>query len=199
MCVCVCACMRACVCVRARVCVCARVCARVCVCVCACVSACVRACVCVSLASDSSETVEVTIVKHGTVTASDMKMHHMLIISTLTFIQGHTGLNDENNQCFKTYSSNDNEVCCEDSPTKGLNDHCQTDDLVLHSRSQVRLKLDYFLICNISDNISAITFTLGMTIDLWMPYLLMLVSVTLVQGYSGSANANISALHALGN
>ena len=45
--------------------------------------------VCLPLASDSSEAVEVTIVKLGTVTASDMRMHHMLII--LTFIQGHTG------------------------------------------------------------------------------------------------------------
>ena len=39
-------------------------------------------CVCVSLASDSSETVEVISVNHGTVTASDMRMHHVLIILT---------------------------------------------------------------------------------------------------------------------
>ena len=39
---------------------------------------------------------------------------------------------------------------------------------VIHSRSQVRLKLDYFKNCNTSDNISAITFKLGMTV--WMPY-----------------------------
>ena len=43
-----------------------------------------------SLASESSETVEV---KLGTVTASDMKMHLVLNIVTLTFIQGHTDLN----------------------------------------------------------------------------------------------------------
>ena len=54
--------------------------------------------------------------------------------------------------------------------TKGLYDHCQSDDLDLHSRSQVRLQLDIFLTCNISDNIQAITFKLGMTVDLWMPY-----------------------------
>ena len=33
------------------------------------------------------------------------------------------------------------------------------DDLDLHSKSQVRLKLDYFLTCNISDNIQAMTDT----------------------------------------
>ena len=35
------------------------------------------------------------------------------------------------------------------------------------------------------------TFKLGMTVDLWMPYLLMLVSMTLtlMQGHSGSAKA----------
>ena len=66
-------------------------CVSVCVCVCMCVS------VCVSLASDSSETVEVIIVKLSTMTTSDMRMHHMLIILTVTFIQGHTDLNHENN------------------------------------------------------------------------------------------------------
>ena len=35
-----------------------------------------------SLASDSSETIDVTIIKLGTVTASDMVMHHVLIILT---------------------------------------------------------------------------------------------------------------------
>ena len=35
---------------------------------------------CLSLASDSSETVKVTIIKLGTVTASDMRMYHVLII-----------------------------------------------------------------------------------------------------------------------
>ena len=55
--------------------------------------------VCVSLASDSSETVEVIIIKLDTVTASDMLMHHVLIILILTFTQGHTYLNHENNKC----------------------------------------------------------------------------------------------------
>ena len=34
---------------------------------------------------------------------------------------------------FTNYSSNAYQVCCEDSPTKGLYDNCQSDDLDLHS------------------------------------------------------------------
>ena len=55
--------------------------------------------VCGSLASDSSETTDVIILKLGMVTASDMEMHHMLIILTLAFIQGRMDLNHENNKC----------------------------------------------------------------------------------------------------
>ena len=40
--------------------------------------------------SDSSETVEVIVVKLGTLTASFARMHHVLIILALTLIQGHT-------------------------------------------------------------------------------------------------------------
>ena len=54
---------------------------------------------CVSLSNDSSEAVEVNIVKLGTVNDSDMGMYHVLIILTLPFIQGHTYLNHENNTC----------------------------------------------------------------------------------------------------
>ena len=46
--------------------------------------------VCVSPASDSSETIEVIIIKLGMVTSSDMVMHHVLIILILTCIQGHS-------------------------------------------------------------------------------------------------------------
>ena len=107
---------------------------------------------------------------HSTVTASDMRMHHILIILTLTFIQGHTDQNENNVLLFKklNYSSNAHQVCCEDSLTKGLHDHCQSDDL--DSRSQVGLTLNYFLTCDVSDNVTAIEhFKLGMTVDLWMP------------------------------
>ena len=61
--------------------------------------ACVRACVCACVLSDSSETVQVIIVKLSTVTASDnMVIHHVLLILTLTFIQGYTDRNHENNK-----------------------------------------------------------------------------------------------------
>ena len=83
--VCVCACVRVCVCLRA------------CVCVCACLSVCLS--VCLSLASDSSEPVKVTIITLGTETTSDMALHQVLIILTLTFIQGHTDINHENHKC----------------------------------------------------------------------------------------------------
>ena len=46
--------------------------------------------------------------------ASDMRMHHMLIILTLTFIHGHTDLSRENNKCSFAHH-----VCCEGTLTKG--------------------------------------------------------------------------------
>ena len=57
--------------------------------------------VCVSLTSDSSKTIKVIIIKLGMVTASDMVMHHVLIILTVTFteLQGYIDLNHENNKC----------------------------------------------------------------------------------------------------
>ena len=63
----------------------------------ACVRACACACVHLSLASDSSETIEV-IIKLGVAIASDMLTQHVLIILTLTF-RGYTYLNRENNRC----------------------------------------------------------------------------------------------------
>ena len=62
-----------------------------------CLSVClsVFVCVCVSLTSDSSET---TLIKLGRVPSSDMRMHHVLIIFTLTYIQGLTELLRKNNK-----------------------------------------------------------------------------------------------------
>ena len=74
---------------------------------------CVCVCVCPS-PSDFSETVEVIIVKRSTMTTPDMGMHHVLIILTLTFIQGHTDLKHEDNNMFdyvRNYSSNAHQVC----------------------------------------------------------------------------------------
>ena len=75
-------------------------------------------------------------------------------------------------------------------------DHCLSDDLDLHPRSRVRLKLDYFSTCDNSDNV------LSYYIQTWHDsrlmnaiiiclYYVMLVSMTLtlMQGHSGSANA----------
>ena len=103
------------------------------------------------------ETVEVIIIKLGTVTSSDLLMHYMLIILTLTFIQfqGHTDLNQENNKCL--IISETIQVIPIEFPVKivplKVYDHCQSDDLDLHSGHKCVLRLDYFLTCNILDNI----------------------------------------------
>ena len=51
-----------------------------------------------------------------------MGMHHVLIILTLTFIQGRTDLNYESNKCsiISKTSSNAHQTCYEDDPIKGL-------------------------------------------------------------------------------
>ena len=82
-----CACVRAFVCV-CGVCLCMRACVRACLHLCVCVS-CLCVSLCVSLARDSSETIKAIIIKLGTVTASDIIMHRVLIILILTSIQDH--------------------------------------------------------------------------------------------------------------
>ena len=67
---------------------------RVLACVRACLCVCV--CVCVSFASYSSETIEIIIIKLATVGET---MHHVLIIMTLTFIQGQIDFNHDNRKC----------------------------------------------------------------------------------------------------
>ena len=52
---------------------------------------------------------------------------------------------------FRNHSSNAHQLYCEDSSTKGLYDHCQSNDLDLQGHKCV--KLDYLITCNISDNI----------------------------------------------
>ena len=63
--------------------------AQFCACVCVCV------CVCPSVAHNISERSEAIAIKFDPVTASVTRTHHMLIILTLTFIQGHTDVNHE--------------------------------------------------------------------------------------------------------
>ena len=62
----------------------------------------------------------------------------------------------------------------------------QSDDFALHSRSLLHLKLDKCLTCSctnmynshISDSSYGMAFKLGMTVDICMAYMLMLVLVT---------------------
>ena len=158
---------------------------------------------CLSLANDSSEIIKVTIMKLGTVTPSDIIMHHVLIILTLTFIQGHTDLNHENEKCSiisetvqqmliksavkivrlcNLFQSDDRQ----DSPTNGL-----------HSKSQVlRLNLGICLIYryynnHISDSVEATAFKLGMPVEVCIIYTLYMLmhvpmTMTLMKGHNGS-------------
>ena len=86
-----------------------------------------------------------------------MLMHHVLIILTLTLIQGrYTALNRGNNKHLiisKTIQAMPIKFAVKTAVIGCIYDHCQSDDLDLDSMSQVRLKVDYFLTCNISDNI----------------------------------------------
>ena len=50
---------------------------------------------------------------------------------------------------FKKVPSNAHQVYCEGSLTSGLYNRCQSNDLDLHSRSQLRLKFDTLLICSL--------------------------------------------------
>ena len=68
----------------------------------------------------------------------------------------------------------------------------QSDDLALHPRSQLHIKLDKCLTCTIIA-VWTMILKLGLTVDLCMTYLLMLVTMTLtlMQGHSGLEMANI--------
>ena len=155
-------------------------------------------CVCVFLANDSSETVQVFIIKVCMVTASNMRMHHVLITFTLTFIQGHTDLNHENNECLiisETVQAMAIKFAVKIVQLKVYIIFSQSNDLALHSKSQLHLKHDNCLTCIIIA-ISRTAFKLwhsNLAVDLCMAYLLIFVSMTLtlMQVHSGSAKANI--------
>ena len=105
---------------------------------------CVAMCLYVSLASDSSVTITVTIVKLGTMTASDMRLHHVLIMLTLTFIQGHTHINQENNKCSiisENVQATPIRVAVKIVRLKFYINFSQSDDPAPHPRPQLRLKL----------------------------------------------------------
>ena len=91
---------------------------------------------CLLLASDSSETVQVIIIQFGTVTASDIIMHHVLIILTLTFVQGHTDLNNEN-KCLiisETVQTMPIKFAVKIVRLKVYMIFSQSDDIAVHSR-----------------------------------------------------------------
>ena len=78
-----------------------------------------------------------------------MIMQHVLIILTLTSIQGHTGRNHEKNKCL---------IISETILAMPIKYALQIVRLKIYmtiasSRSQVRLKLDYYLTCSISNPI----------------------------------------------
>ena len=66
-------------------------------------------------------------------------------------------------------------------PTNGLYHiiFSQSDDLDLQSRSQLRLTFDNCFLTNISDNISAMAFKLGMAVDMHGTSIFMHVATTL--------------------
>ena len=124
----------------------------------------------------SSETIEiVVIIKLGMVTASDMRMYRVLIILTLTFIQGHADLNHENNKCSETVQATPIKFAVKIVRLKDYAICSQCEDLSLHSRSQLCLKLDKCYTCTIVA-ISRTVFLklfmpqLGMPTDLCMAY-----------------------------
>ena len=85
-----------------------------------------------------------------------MIIHHVLTILTLTFIQGHTDLDLENNKCLIISENIQAMLVKFTVKIVGLKVYmtiARPMTFNLHSRLQVRLKLDYFLTCNISDNI----------------------------------------------
>ena len=94
---------------------------------------------------DSPETINVIIINLGMVIASDMVMHHMLIILTLTFVQGCTDLKHANNKCSiisETVETIPIMFAVKIVQLKVYIMLSQSDDLALHSRSQLRLKHD---------------------------------------------------------
>ena len=120
------------------VCVCACVRAYVCMCVCACVYTCVCRPTCVRVCPSQAirrKLLEVITTKLSTVTASDLRMHHVSIILTLTVIQGHRVLNPEINKCSilsETVQAMPIKVVVTTARLIYICTICQSDDLDLH-------------------------------------------------------------------
>ena len=119
-CVCVCVCACACACVHACVRACMRACVRACVCVCVCVSVCLFVCLSVCLCVCPSQAIPRKLLKSSSSNLARWlpHMHHVLIILTLTFIEGHTDL-ILNARMFQKVFKHCPSICCEGSSTKG--------------------------------------------------------------------------------
>ena len=127
---------------------------------------CVCVCVCVSLASDSLETIKVIIIKLGTVTASDVRMHHVLIILTMTFIPGHTDsiLNVRLfHNIFKQMPTH--QICCAKVYITCFSPVTLTFDQGHNCVWKVGNIFHWYFHINISANTSAVAFKLGMMVE----------------------------------
>ena len=120
----------------------------------------------------------------------------MLIILTLTFIQGHRDLNHDYNKRFDYFRNNWSSAHAVTFEVQLkvyiMTIACPMTILFTQGHNCVS-NFTLFLRCsinsNISDSIYAMALKLGMTVDLYMAYMLMLISMTLMQDHSGSAKA----------
>ena len=105
----------------------------------------VKVSVCLFVCPSQAIPRKVVIIKLGKVTDKDMRMHHVLIVLTLIFLQGHTYVNLENNKCSiisGTVQAIPINFAVKIVQVKVYIFFCQSDECYLHSRSQLRLRLD---------------------------------------------------------
>ena len=105
-------------------------------------------------------------------------MHRMLIILTLTFIEGHTYLNHEHNKCLNIL---------ETIQAMPIEFAVKVVRLKVHMAIVSPMTLTFIQGHKFVSNLTnlylaiyrtickAITFKIGTTVDLWMPYMLILV------------------------
>ena len=108
----------------------------------ACLPACLHVCLSVCLSVCPSQANPHHQTWHGD--SSEMRMHHVLIILTLTFIQSITDRNRDNNTCLTISETIQAMPITFDAMIVRIKvynyDPCQSDNRDLHSRSQVRFK-----------------------------------------------------------
>ena len=116
-------------------------------------------------------------------------MHHVLIILTLTVIQGHADLDHEIIKCL---------IISATIQAMAIKFAAKIHRLKLYMTIASPMTLTFILDHKCVSNLQylgqffrATKFKVGMMVDLWMSYMFMLVSVILtsMQGHSGSAKA----------